>query len=716
MNRILIAPHDMFFFVMLSIVLSIVLTDVNATPPHKGDLTPPVAAVEEIADTTHGDIRIDPYAWLRDKTDPNVIDYLNAENNYADAVMSHTADFQESLYTEMISRIKETDLSVPYRLDDYYYYSRTEQGQQYRIYCRKHKSLDAEEEIILDQNELAEGHPYCSINTLRVSPDHSLLAYTVDFEGGEVYTIFVKDLTSGEHLTDTLEKVDGPIVWANDNKTIFYSTQDETKRPDKLYRHHLGTPRSEDELIYHETDPMFFLYVTKTRSKQFVLLILGSKTTSEIHVLNADSPNEEFLLFHPRQHEIEYYIDHHKDSFYIMTNEDAKNFKLMKTGIADPRKDNWVEILPHRPDVKIEGIDLFSNHLVVHERARGLEQIRITDLSDSDTHYVEFPEPVYTFWFARNPEFETELVRFTYMSLVTPRSVYDYNMDTKERELLKEYEVLGGYDKSAYQSERIFATADDGTEIPISLVFKKGLNMDGTNPLYLSGYGAYGSSSDPYFSSHRISLLNRGFIYAIAHIRGGGEMGRQWYDDGKLLNKKNTFTDFISCAEHLITNGYTDHDHLIIEGGSAGGLLIGAVLNMRPDLAGIALAYVPFVDVLNTMMDPSIPLTVLEYEEWGNPNEKEYYDYIKSYSPYDNIREVEYPIMLVRAGLNDPRVAYWEPAKWVSRIRATKTDNNVIVMKTDMGAGHGGASGRYDYIRDLAFDYAFIFDAFGIKE
>ncbi len=677
---------------------------------------PPIAKIEPKVDTLFGDVRVDNYYWLREKSNPEVIKYLEAENAYTKAMMKHTEKFQKKLYDEMVGRIKETDLTVPEREGDYYYYSRTEQGKQYRIYCRKKGSLEAPEEVLLDVNALAEGHEFFSVGALLVSPDDNLLAYTVDTTGAEVYTLYVKDLRTGKTLKDTIPNMSGSLEWANDNKTIFYSTLDSTRRPDKLFRHTLGSDYENDALMFHEKDEAFFLNIDKTRSKAYLLITLESNTTTEVWYLNADTPNRKFKRIHPRQHEMEYYVSHHGDKFIIMTNDKAKNFKLMEAPVTRPAKKNWKEIIPHRDSVLLEGYDVFKNYLVVYERERGLKKMRIYDYTTGETHYVQFPEPVYSFWAGGNREYDTDLLRFTYMSLVTPRSVYDYNMKTKQRELKKRYEVLGGYDPSQYQSERIFATSPDGVEVPISLVYKKGMVKNGKNPLLLYGYGAYGASMDPYFSSSRLSLLDRGFIYAIAHVRGGSEMGRWWYEQGKLLHKKNTFIDFIACAEHLIAEKYTSPEYLVISGGSAGGLLMGAVTNMRPDLFKGVVADVPFVDVLNTMLDPSLPLTVIEYEEWGNPHEEEYYFYIKSYSPYDNVEAKDYPNILVTAGLNDARVSYWEPAKWVAKLRALKTDDNLLLLKTKMSAGHGGASGRYDYLKDVAFEYAFMLDLFGISK
>jgi len=643
------------------------------------------------------------------------MDYLTAENAYAEAVMDHTADLREELYRQMRGRIKEEDYTVPVKDGDYYYYDRTEEGKQYSIQCRKKGKLEAAEEVILDENELAAGLDYMEIGQLAVSPNHRLLAYSVDTNGSEIYTIYVKDLKSGELLADRVPRAYYPLVWGNDNKTLFYTLLDDALRPYQLYRHKLGTDYLSDELVYTENDQAFELDIAKTRSKKYILLTLESNTTTEVHYLRADRPQEQFKVLHPRQPQMEYYVSHRDKQFYILTNDGAPNFKLMRVSVKKPSKRNWVEILPHRDSVKLEGFDLFKDYLVVYKRVNGLKQIGVTELKSGKSHEIEFPEPTYHLWPEENREFDSRLLRFTYTSLVTPTTVYDYDMKERTRELKKRKEVLGGYDPEQYQSERVFAPAADGSMIPISLVYRKGLKRDGTNPVYLKGYGAYGISSNTYFSSNRLSLLDKGFVYAIAHVRGGGEMGRYWYDQGKLLNKKNTFTDFIACAEFLIAEQYTSPATLAAGSGSAGGLLIGAIANMRPDLFEVLVADVPFVDLINTMLDPSIPLTVIEYEEWGNPNEKEYFDYMMSYSPYDNVIAQEYPNMLITAGLNDPRVQYWEPAKWAARLRAAKTDNNLLVLKTNMGAGHGGSSGRFDYLKEIAFEYAFIFDAFGIE-
>ncbi len=676
---------------------------------------PPVARISTVENNLHGATWTDDYFWLRERGKPQVMDYLTAENAYAEAVMGHTADLREELYRQMRGRIKEEDYTVPVKDGDYYYYDRTEEGKQYSIQCRKKGKLEATEEVILDENELAAGLDYMEIGQLAVSPNHRLLAYSVDTNGSEIYTIYVKDLKSGELLADRVPRAYYPLVWGNDNKTLFYTVLDDALRPYQLYRHKLGTDYLNDELVYTENDQAFELGIAKTRSKKYILLTLESNTTTEVHYLRADRLQEQFKVLHPRQPQMEYYVSHRDKQFYILTNDGAPNFKLMRVSVKKPSKRNWVEILPHRDSVKLEGFDLFKDYLVVYKRVNGLKQIGVTELKSGKSHEIEFPEPTYHLWPEENREFDTRLLRFTYTSLVTPTTVYDYDMKERTRELKKRKEVLGGYDPEQYQSERVFAPAADGSMIPISLVYRKGLKRDGTNPVYLNGYGAYGISSNTYFSSNRLSLLDKGFVYAIAHVRGGGEMGRYWYDQGKLLNKKNTFTDFIACAEFLIAEQYTSPEKLAAGSGSAGGLLIGAIANMRPDLFEVLVADVPFVDLINTMLDPSIPLTVIEYEEWGNPNEKEYFDYMMSYSPYDNVIAQEYPNMLITAGLNDPRVQYWEPAKWAARLRAAKTDNNLLVLKTNMGAGHGGSSGRFDYLKEIAFEYAFIFDAFGIE-
>jgi oligopeptidase B len=658
-------------------------------------------------------VRVDNYFWLRNRSDPEVIAFLEAENRYTEEVMAPTKPLQENLYQEILGRIQETDVSVPVKRDDYFYYTRTEEGKAYSIQCRKRGSLEAPEEILLDANALAEGQKYFRLGNFAVSPDHRLLAYSTDLEGDETYTIQVKNLVTGELLPDRIANTYYTLEWANDNRTFFYTVLDETKRPYRAFRHELGV--EPDVLVYQEDDGRFSLGLGKTRSRRFVFIELASPLTSELRYLEAGDPRAEFRVMLPRRQDVEYDASHHGEYFYIRTNDRAKNFRLMRTEVGDPSSENWHEVIPARAEVTIEGVDAFEDHLVIYERERGLETICIRDGMGGFSHYIDFPEPVYTVSAGGNAEYQTNLLRFNYTSLVTPTSVFDYNVRTRQRELKKQYEVRGGYDASQYQSERIFAKAPDGVEVPISLVYRRGFERNGSSPLLLYGYGAYGHSIDPRFSSDRLSLLDRGMIFAIAHIRGGAELGEVWHDQGKLLQKKNTFSDFIAGAEHLISERYTSPDRLAIMGGSAGGLLMGAVLNARPELFHAAIAKVPFVDTLNTMLDPSLPLTMSEYEEWGNPEDKEYYNYIRSYSPYDNVAPREYPTMLVTGGLNDPRVSYWEPAKWVAKLRELKKDSNVLLLKTNMGSGHFGPSGRYEGIKEVAFDYAFLLKSLGIQ-
>ncbi len=675
---------------------------------------PPVARVEPRVHTLHGETRIDGYFWLRDRSDPEVIAYLEAENRYTGAVMQHTEALQEQLYQEMRGRIKETDLSVPERVDDSFYYTRTEAGGQYPIFCRRRGSLDAPEEVLLDQNPLAADHAYFKIGVSEVSPDHRLLAYSVDTSGAEDFTLYIKDLTTGHLLAESIGNTSVGVTWANDSRTLFYTLLDHARRPCRLYRHTVGASPTTDVLVYFEPDESFFLDINRTRSRRYLLLDITSHSTSEVRFLNADEPEGVFRVVQPRESGVEYSVEHHDERFFITTNDSAPNFRLVQAPVASPSKANWSPVLPYRPEIKLDETDAFRSHLVVYERQAGLRQIRVIDLASGEEHLVAFPEPVYTLRAHENPEFETPLLRFAYTSLVTPSSVVEYDMGERFWMVRKQTEVRGGYDPALYRSERVFATAADGQQVPISLVYRAPLQLDGERPLLLNGYGAYGLSYDPSFSSNTLSLLDRGFVVAIAHVRGGEEMGRSWYDGGKLLNKRSTFTDFITSAEHLVAAGYTSSGRLVINGGSAGGLLMGAVTNLRPDLFRVVLADVPFVDVVNTMLDASLPLTVIEYDEWGNPNEQAAYEYIRSYSPYDNIEAKDYPHMLVTAGLNDPRVAYWEPAKWTARLRAAKTNGNRLLLRTNMGAGHGGASGRFDFLREIAFKYAFMLDVLGI--
>ncbi len=676
--------------------------------------TPPVAKKLPKTTNIHGIALVDDYFWLREKSNPEVINYLKAENEYTAAFMKPTEKFQTALYQEMLGRIKETDLSVPYPKGGYLYYTRTEQGQQYPIYCRKKGNLKAKEEILLEMNEMAKGKPFLSIAAFNVSDDGNLLAYTTDDSGFRQYKLHIKDLRTGQELPDTAERVTS-LSWATDNKTLFYCTEDATtKRSDKFFRQTLG---GKTELLYEEKDELYRVGSARTRSKGFIFLEISSATTSEFRYLPANQPNEALKIMLPRENDHEYYPDHHGDSFYIRTNDKGRNFRLVSTPVSDPSKKNWKEIIPHRDGVMIEDTDFFVNNYVVHERENGLNSLKVVNVKTNESHFIGFPEPVYSLFGSQNTEFDTTKFRYGYLSFVTPNSVFEYDLKSRKSKLLKSMEVLGGYDKSLYQSERIYATASDGTKIPISIVYKKGMKLDGSNPVLMEGYGSYGISNDVDFSSNRVSLLERGFIFGVAHIRGGGDLGKPWHDAGKMMVKMNTFTDFIACSEHLIKENYTSKDKLIITGGSAGGLLMGAVSNLRPDLHKAVMTYVPFVDVMNTMLDSSLPLTVGEYLEWGNPNEKEAFNYMKSYSPYDNIEAKDYPTMLVRTSLNDSQVMYWEPAKYVAKLRAMKTDKNLILFKTKLEpGGHGGASGRYDRLKDTAFDYAFALGQVGISK
>ena len=681
------------------------------------DIRPPVAKINPRTDTLHVDILVDPYHWLRDRNNPETIAYLEAENRYTEAQLAHTKPLQEALFKEMVSHIKETDLSVPDLIDGYYYYSRTEKGKQYSIYCRKKGSLNAKEEVLLDQNVLAEGTRYFRVGVIQVSPNHKLLAYNIDTTGAEEFLLMVKDLATGKLLTDRVPKTTYGVEWANDNRTLFYTAFDSAKRPYRLYRHVLGTKAEQDSLLYQENDVLYNVDLSKTKSRGFLIMHLGSFTSDEVHFLNANTPMAAWRMVHPRTPDLEYSVDHHGNNFIILTNEGgATNFKVVNATVANPGRAFWTPIVPHRDSVKIDGIDVFRSHLVLYERKGGLQAIEVMNFNGGARHDVTFPDPVYATRRSWNPEYDSKAVRFSYTSLVSPSSVYDYDMNTKKRVLQKQQEVPGGYDQSNYASERTWARASDGVMVPVSLVYRKSLVKDGKRPMLLYAYGSYGSSTDPAFSSNRISLLDRGVIFAIAHIRGGQEMGRAWYDQGKMMNKKNTFTDFIAAAEHLIAQGYTSKERLAVQGGSAGGLLMGAITNMRPDLFKVVVADVPFVDVINTMLDASIPLTAQEWMQWGNPRIKEQYTYMKSYSPYDNVEKKAYPNMLVTAGLNDPRVGYWEPAKWVAKLRAHKTDNNTLLLRTNMGAGHGGASGRYDNLREVALRYAFMLDKVGAAD
>ena len=675
---------------------------------------PPVAKKVPKVTEIHGRKLVDNYFWLRDKTNPEVKAYLEAENAYTDAVMRATEPLQRKLYDEMLGRIKETDVEVPYQDGGYFYYSRTEAGKQYPILCRKKGSLNAPEEVVLDVNELAKGQGFMSLATYQVSEDGNLLAYTTDNTGFRQYTLAVKDLRTGKQLADHAERV-GSVVWANDNKTIFYTVEDATtKRQYLLYRHIVGITRP-DDLIYEEKDERFEVDAWKTRSKAYIFLVVASATTSEVRYIPADQPGSAWKVMEPRKQGVEYYADHNGDSFYLRVNDTGRNFRLVKAPAADPRSQNWQEVVAQRPDVKLEETNFFKNYYILYERENGLPQIRVTDLRNGQSRRIEFPEPAYDAGSYDNREYDTNKFRYVYESFVTPHSIFEYDMEKGSSILLKEHEVPGGYDRTRYQVERISAAAADGVKVPISVIHLKGAKLDGTGPLYLYGYGAYGASMDIDFDSSIFSMVDRGVVYAIAHIRGGGEMGKVWHDQGRMRQKKNTFTDFIACAEYLVAQGYGSKDRLAIEGASAGGLLIGAVLNMRPDLFHAAIVGVPFVDVINTMLDASIPLTAPEFEEWGNPKEKEAFDYMLSYSPYDNIAAKAYPNMLVRTSFNDSQVMYWEPTKYVAKMRALRTDHNILILKANLSpAGHGGVSGRYDRLRQEAFDYAFLLTQMGL--
>ena len=695
---------------ILAFVFGLPAADTSSSLP-----APPVAKKEPKVTEINGQKLVDNYFWLRDKKNPGVKAYLDAENVYTDAVMKPTEPLQKRLYDEMLSRIKETDVEVPYKEGDYFYYARTEAGKQYGIRCRKKGSMDAPEEILLDVNGLAKGQTFMSLGAYNVSDDGNLLAYSTDNTGYRQFTLAVKDLRSGKLLIDHAERVDS-MAWANDNKTIFYTVEDAvSKRPYQLYRHTVGTT-GPDTLLYEEKDERFEVGTGKTRSKAYLLLIISSHTTSEARFIPADQPMAEWKIIEPRKQDVEYYPDHNGDFFYIRVNDTGRNFRMVKASVSSPGSKNWQEVVPHRSDVMLDDIDFYKRFYVLFEREKGLPQIRVTDLQTGKSRHIEFPEPAYTVYAGANREYDTTKFRYRYQSFITPPSVFDYDVARASSTLLKEWEIPGGYDRTRYQVERIFATASDGVKIPISVAHLKGAKLDGKGPIYLTGYGSYGAPYDISFDSPIFSMVDRGVVVAVAHIRGGGEMGKAWHDDGRMMHKKNTFTDFIASAEYLLAQGYGSKDRLVIEGRSAGGLLMGAVLNMRPDLFRAALVGVPFVDVMNTMLDESIPLTVTEFEEWGNPKQKPAFDYMIAYSPYDNIVAKAYPNMLVRTSFNDSQVGYWEPAKYVAKMRALRTDHNTLILKTNMDpAGHGGASGRYDRLHETAFDYAYFLTQMGIN-
>lgn len=674
-------------------------------------IIPPIASKIPKTISHHKHTRIDDYYWMNERENPETISYLNAENEYYNKMTESTKDLQKELYEEMKARIKEDDTSVPYFFNSYYYITRFETGKNYPIFSRKKGSLGAPEEIMFDCNQMALGESFFNLAAFSVSPDNKFATFSIDTVGRRIYSIKIKNLETGEVLYDHLQSTTGSCVWANDNKTIFYTSQDqETLRADKVYRHQLGDIQASDKIVYFEKDDTFNVDVHKSKSRKYIVIDSESTLTTESRILNADKPLGKFKIFQKRKRGIEYSILHYKDHFYIRTNaDDAENFKLMKTPETTTKREFWVEVIPHREDVLFEDCEIFSDYLVLEERTNGLNRIRIMPWENGSEYYLPFESETYTAFTFANVDFDTTILRYSYQSLSTPSSIIDFNMETKEKIVLKEQEILGGkFDKNHYIEERIWVTATDGVKVPVSLVYKKGIKMDGNNPLLQYAYGSYGASMDAHFSSTRLSLLDRGFIYAIAHVRGGEDLGRNWYETGKLLNKKNTFSDFIDCSRYLIEKKYTSAEHLYAEGGSAGGMLMGVIVNMAPELYNGVIAQVPFVDVVTTMLDDSIPLTTGEYDEWGNPNKKNFYNYMLSYSPYDNIKPQKYPNMYISTGLHDSQVQYWEPAKWVAKLREFKTDDNVLFLDTNMDAGHGGASGRYEALKELAKEFSFL--------
>jgi oligopeptidase B len=701
-----------------SIVLACCITFACSNSTEMSTSTTPAPIAKKVPHELekHGDVRVDDYYWLNDREDQEVIDYLHAENDYTKEQLASTEAFQESLFNEMKARIKEDDESVPYKYRGYWYSTKYEPGKEYPQFYRKLDEKDASEELMVDQNQLAEGHSFHAIGGLGVSPDNQLLALGEDTVSRRIYTIRFKNLETGEFLEDILENTTGGVAWANDNKTMFYSQKDETLRSYKIFRHILGTPQSEDVEIFHEDDETFYTGVTRSKSGDYIMIYSGSTVSTEYQLIDANNPLGEFKVFFPRERDHEYSIAHYQDHFYILTNWEAKNFRLMKAPVNNTDRSNWEEVIAHREDVLLEDIDLFKNYLVLSDRSEGLSKLRVRTWDGQNDYYIPFNDPAYVSYTSINREYDTDILRYGYASMTTPFTTYNFNMTDKTQEVLKQQEVVGGHNPADYVSERIFVKAQDGAMIPMSLVYKKGLERNGKNPTLLYGYGSYGAVIDPSFSTTRLSLLNRGFVFAIAHIRGSETMGRSWYEDGKLLNKMNTFTDFIDCSKALVEEQLTSPDHLYAMGGSAGGLLMGAVINLEPELFNGVVAAVPFVDVVTTMLDESIPLTTGEYDEWGNPNDKVYYDYMKSYSPYDNVIPQNYPNLLVTTGLHDSQVQYWEPAKWVAKLRDVKTGDNLLLLHTNMEAGHGGASGRFASLKETAMEYAFIMHLEGINE
>ncbi|WP_439183755.1 S9 family peptidase [Carboxylicivirga taeanensis] len=714
--------------------LSAILLVACTTNTKKSALIPdelpdaPVAMKKDSLLTVHGHTRTDPYFWMRltdeqknaetpDAQTQEVIDYLNAENAYTDAVMKKTEPLQEQLFDEIVGRIKKDDESVPYYSNGYWYYSKYEDGKEYRIHCRRKGTMEAPEEVFFDENERAKNQAFYALGSLSVSKDNKLLAFAEDYVSRRIYTIRFKNLETGEVLPDELTNAQAGGAWANDNSTYFYTTKNKVSLlGEKIWRHKLGTPVSNDVLVFHETDPSFYIGVSKTKSDQYIVIGEGSTLVSDYHILDANNPEGNFMSFTPRGDKHEYMIEHFQDKWFILTNWEATNFRLMETSVDATELSNWKEVIPHREDVLLDGMEVFKEHLVVSERKDALPHLRIINQVTKEEHYIDFGEEVYVAYISTNPEFDTDLLRFGYSSMTTPASTIDYDMNTRQKEVKKVQEVVGGHNPDNYQTERLWATARDGVRVPMSVVYKKGVKKNGKAPLLLYAYGSYGATMDPWFSSTRLSLLDRGFIFVVAHIRGSQAMGRQWYDDGKMLNKINTFNDYIDCSRFLIDNHYTSSDHLYAMGGSAGGLLMGAVANMAPELYNGMIAAVPFVDVVSTMLDETIPLTTNEFDEWGNPKEKAYYDYMLSYSPYDNVEAKAYPHMLITTGLFDSQVQYWEPAKWCAKLRALKTDDNILLMHTNMEAGHGGASGRFKRYRETALEYAFMMMLEGIGQ
>jgi len=684
----------------------------------KKNLVPPIAKQISKELVAHNDIRIDNYFWLNNRENPEANNYLEQENTYCDSMMEHTEEFQKDLFEEMKSRIKEDDQSVPYKYNGYWYIVKFETGKNYPVYIRRKETIDASDELLFDCNKMAEGHSYFKLTGISISPDNSKVSYALDTVGRRQYTVHIKDLNTDELYTERLANATGSSTWANDSITLFYASKNkQTLRSEKIFKHVLGTDSEKDALVYHEKDDTFNVSVYKTKSRQYIIIASHSTLTNEFQIIDANKPDDSFKLFQPRIRGLEYSISHFENHFYILTNLDnATNFKLMKTNVNQTDIEFWEEVIPHRPSVMLEDIDIFKHFLVLSERENGLNQIRIKSWDNTDDYYLPFDNETYTAYTGTNVDFDTTILRYGYNALTTPSSIIDFDMVNKTKEIKKEQEVLGGtFKKENYVSERIWATAVDGAKVPMSIVHHKNTKKSKETPLLIYSYGAYGSTIDPYFSTIRLSLLDRGFIYVIAHIRGSEYLGRSWYEDGKLLLKKNTFTDFITCSKYLIDNNYTSQNHLYAMGGSAGGLLMGNIINMAPNLYNGVVAQVPFVDVITTMLDDSIPLTTGEYDEWGNPNDIAYYNYIKSYSPYDNVVQQEYPNILVTAGLHDSQVQYWEPAKWVAKLRMHKKNKNLLLLKTNMDAGHGGASGRFESLKEDAFEFAFILDLEGIK-